>query len=193
MLVPSFTPDQYQYIMKILDNDNASQQMNMVSMAGMTQTFVTSLSSKSSSTCLDTPSWVVDSGATNHIVYSLGSLLNFTSIRSHFDEVYLPNGQTTKVQHISTVKNFDNCTLSNVLHMPLFEYNLLSVSKLTKKLQCCVSFYPHFCLFQDLCTGRVKGIGKEKEGLYILPSTMKLSPVKDTTPSSFCSTSTQIL
>lgn len=33
-----------------------------------------------------------------------------------------------------------------------------------------VAFYPTFCLFQDLSNGRVLGIGKEEEGLYLLTS-----------------------
>ena len=50
----------------------------------------------------------------------------------------------------------------------MFKHNLLSVSQLTKDLHCFSSFYPDFFLFQDLYTGKVKGIGKVKDGLYIL-------------------------
>ena len=50
----------------------------------------------------------------------------------------------------------------------MFKHNLLSVSQLTKDLHCFASFYPDFFLFQDLYTGKVKGIGKVKDGLYIL-------------------------
>ncbi|XP_070046299.1 uncharacterized protein [Nicotiana tomentosiformis] len=43
-----------------------------------------------------------------------------------------------------------------------------SVSKLTKELKYMVGFFPDFCVFQDLFSGQVKGIGKEEHGLYIL-------------------------
>ena len=58
--------------------------------------------------------------------------------------------------------------LENVLFIPDFKYNLLSVSKITRELNCFVSFYPGFCLFQDLTSGTLKGIGKESDGLYII-------------------------
>lgn len=32
----------------------------------------------------------------------------------------------------------------------------------------CVSFFPGFCVFQDLLTGKVRAIGNETEGLYTL-------------------------
>lgn len=52
--------------------------------------------------------------------------------------------------------------------MPGFKFNLLSVSKITKELCCSVTFYPEFCTFQDLYSGKVIGIGREHEGLYWL-------------------------
>ncbi|MDV3170447.1 MAG: GAG-pre-integrase domain-containing protein [Candidatus Phytoplasma australasiaticum] len=45
----------------------------------------------------------------------------------------------------------------------------MSVSQITKQLQCSVKFFLEFCIFQDLFTGRVKGIGRLTGGLYILP------------------------
>lgn len=39
---------------------------------------------------------------------------------------------------------------------------------MTRELQCSVLFFPHFCIFQDLCTGKVRGIGKEEGDIYLL-------------------------
>jgi len=61
--------------------------------------------------------------------------------------------------------------VKDVLLVPDFKFNMLSVSKATKQLSCFVSFYPDFCVFQDLHSGKVKGIGKEKGGLYIFKGT----------------------
>lgn len=58
--------------------------------------------------------------------------------------------------------------LKNVLHVPDFKFNLMSVSKLTRDLSCAAIFLPELCMFQDLYNGRVKGIDKEDEGLYVL-------------------------
>ncbi|XP_060183180.1 uncharacterized protein LOC132613151 [Lycium barbarum] len=50
-----------------------------------------------------------------------------------------------------------------------FKYNLLSlVSKITTELDCAVLFFPYFCVFPELSSGKVIGIGKKEDGLYIL-------------------------
>lgn len=105
LFVPSFTPDQYHYIMKILNKDSAPQD-NTVNMAGTTQDSKTNFNIKCLFVGSETSQWVVDTGATNHMVYSLKSLINFIPAPSDSNQVYLPNGQTTKVQHIGTVKIF---------------------------------------------------------------------------------------
>ncbi|KAH0654321.1 hypothetical protein KY289_031999 [Solanum tuberosum] len=45
---------------------------------------------------------------------------------------------------------------SKQINMKDFKFNRLSVSKITKELSCFVSFYPGFCVFQELSSGRVK-------------------------------------
>ena len=42
------------------------------------------------------------------------------------------------------------------------------MSKLTRTLNCNISFFLGYCLFQDLLTKRVIGRGQESRGLYIL-------------------------
>lgn len=44
----------------------------------------------------------------------------------------------------------------------------MPVSALTKNLCCCITFYPSYCVFQDLRTGQRIGGGTENNGLYIL-------------------------
>ena len=53
--------------------------------------------------------------------------------------------------------------LSSILSLPNFSFNLVSVSKLTRTLKYCVSFFSTYCLFQDFMTKRIIG-----GGLYIL-------------------------
>ncbi|XP_069152699.1 uncharacterized protein [Solanum lycopersicum] len=47
--------------------------------------------------------------------------------------------------------------------------SLLSVSKITKDLQCAVCLYLNFVTIQDLSSGQVKEIGREQAGLYLIP------------------------
>lgn len=48
----------------------------------------------------------------------------------------------------------------HVLSLPKLPFNLISVSKLTRDLNCCILFFPNHCLFCDLGTHKV--IGKER-------------------------------
>ena len=61
-----------------------------------------------------------------------------------------------------------NRTLHSVLHVPNLSCNLVSISKLTRDLQCVVKFFPSYCEFQDLHLGRMIGSAKECDGLYHL-------------------------
>jgi hypothetical protein len=57
-------------------------------------------------------------------------------------------------------------TLNHVLYIPSFKCNLLSISRLTKTLQCSVTFFPSFCVLQDLKSKKLIGIGELRDGLY---------------------------
>ena len=85
--------------------------------------------------------WVIDTGATNHIVYSIHLLTDFTVVNC---VVALPNGETALVTHIGSICLFENLVLTNVLCVPSFSFNLLSVSQLTKKMHCCLIFLSTF-------------------------------------------------
>lgn len=53
-------------------------------------------------------------------------------------------------------------------YVPKLSINLLSIPKLTTDLNCKVVFYPNYCVFQKLVTGKTIGLAKERECLYIL-------------------------
>uniref|UniRef100_A0A2N9FSY0 Integrase catalytic domain-containing protein n=1 Tax=Fagus sylvatica TaxID=28930 RepID=A0A2N9FSY0_FAGSY len=121
----------------------------------------------SGNTCLhssSTPSWVIDSGASDHMTGN-SSLLSHTSSPCSPSFVTVANGTKTPVQGKGTVTTSD-LTLSDVLYLPEFPFNLLSVHKLTLALNCSVAFYPSHCEFQDLKTKRMIGGGFVKDGLY---------------------------
>jgi uncharacterized membrane protein YgcG len=121
----------------------------------------------SSNTCLhssSSPSWVIDSGASDHMTGNSSLLSNISNPCSPFS-VTVANGTKTPVQGIGTVST-PNLTFSNVLYLPEFPFNLLSVHKLTVALRCSIAFFPSYCVFQDLKTKRTIGGGFEKDGLY---------------------------
>ena len=46
-------------------------------------------------------------------------------------------------------------------------FNLISISQITRDLNCCISFYLGNCLFHDLVTKKIIGKGHELRGFYI--------------------------
>ena len=70
--------------------------------------------------------WVIDTRATDHMVHFISC---FTSISTTLNTyVNLPNGEIASVTHISTVRISERLTLYNVLCVPSFSFNLISVS-----------------------------------------------------------------
>lgn len=115
--------------------------------------------------------WIIDSGATCHMTYKLDRLCHASRCVNKM--VYLPNGEAAQVSHTGCCSTVDGKILDNVLVVPAFKHNLLSVSKLTRQLNCSVNFFPEFFVLQDLSNGKVKGIGKEIDGLYYLPAALQ--------------------
>lgn len=111
--------------------------------------------------------WVIDSGATNHMT---GNPNIFSSFRPHKapSPVTVADGSTCNSVGYGTVKPTSIITLSSVLSLPKLAFNLISVSKVTRDLNCWISFFPDYCLFRDLVTNQVIGKGHLSGDLYIL-------------------------
>ncbi|OIT36672.1 hypothetical protein A4A49_51924, partial [Nicotiana attenuata] len=112
---------------------------------------------------------MADTGATNHMIGNKDLLHNGTQTENA-GQVQLPTGDSAKITHVGDCQLSGGDTIKNVLCVPTFKFNLLSVSKVTKDLNCFASFFPTFCVFQDLWSGRVKEIGREEDGLYTMIS-----------------------
>jgi len=106
-------------------------------------------------TCLhglqDKNSWVIDSRATDHMSYA--SVGNKERLKG--PKIYLPSGQTSDISSKGHVQLANGLQLKDVLHVPTFKYNLLSISKLVTDNQCFVTFYPTFYLIQDCASKKL--------------------------------------
>ncbi|KAL4632300.1 hypothetical protein ACB092_04G039700, partial [Castanea dentata] len=111
--------------------------------------------------------WVIDSSATDHMTGTSG-LLSDLEQSSSLPNVTLANGSTTTVFGLGTVNLSPNLSLFSVLYIPDFPFNFLSISKLTKILNCAAILLSTHCIFQDLKTGKIIGGGHEAGGLYYL-------------------------
>ena len=117
-------------------------------------------------TAFNGETWVLDTGATDHIIHFVTLFTKITSSISTF--VQLPNGEKVTVTHIGTIQITSTLILENVLCVPFFSFNLISVSKLTKCLSCCLVFLSKFCFIQDLSCWKTIGVGKLHNNLYLL-------------------------
>ena len=91
----------------------------------------------------DRCTWVLDTGATDHFVCSVDLLTSITATMQSL--VQLPNGESAQVTHIGTVTLSSSLTLTNVLCVPSFSFNLLSVSTLTLSQPYCLVFLSTYC------------------------------------------------
>ena len=112
--------------------------------------------------------WIIDSRATHHMTGNSSLFSTFQSQPSP-SIVTLANGSQSCVLGSGTIVLTPSIPLTSVLSLPNFSFNLMSVSKLTRALlKCYISFFPDFCLFQDLMTKQIIGRDCESGGLYIL-------------------------
>nr|DAD23016.1 TPA_asm: hypothetical protein HUJ06_024479 [Nelumbo nucifera] len=78
--------------------------------------------------------------------------------------IHLPNGSTIFATHKGSIC-LGSHTTTDVLHLPNFTCNLLSINKLTQQLNCVVVFFPTFCVLQDLDSRTVIGVGHLHNGI----------------------------
>lgn len=110
--------------------------------------------------------WILDSGATDHIVSSSKKLT--CNKNGSMISVLLPNGEKTQISSTGSIPLNSHYILHDVLCIPNFKVDLMSISRLTWGLNCSVTFYPYWCILQDLVSRKVIGLGKQRKGLYYL-------------------------
>ena len=101
----------------------------------------------------------------------------FTTFQSHpsSSTVTLANGSTSCVLGSKTIHLIPLITLTSVMSLPQFSFNLISVNKLTHSLNYSISFFLDHCLIQDLSTKQIIGRGRESGSLYILETEVSKS------------------
>ena len=140
-----------------LTNQVSSKPLSSVTTSG--NHFIFSLRSHSNS-------WILDTGATDHICCSLELFTTYTSISPI--QIRLPNGSHTCASLAGSVCLSDDLVLHGVLYLPSFSFNLISVTKLTSSLCCRLIFTNCACKIQDLSSSKMIGYAEVEHGLYVL-------------------------
>ena len=76
----------------------------------------------------------------------------------------IANGSFSSIVGKGLIKISEMINLKFVLHVPKLACNLLSVSKLSKDSNCCVTFFESHCIFQDQNSGRTIGSARMING-----------------------------
>ncbi|GJR85391.1 hypothetical protein Tco_0209402 [Tanacetum coccineum] len=115
--------------------------------------------------------WVVESGANQHMTASAKSLINVVDVSNLGLTIGHPNGTKVKIVKIGDLKLNDYVTLFNVLVIPEYIVNLLSIHRLTKDSKFFVGFDENKCYIQDLNRNMIVGTGDMNGGLYLFDAT----------------------
>ena len=112
-------------------------------------------------------SWIIDTGASDHMTFDLNLFSNAKSLPTPIS-ITPPDGTLKPVTTIGDIPLSSTLKLQNVLYVPDFKYNLLSVEKFLTDNHYCSIFYPSYCVFQDLSTKQIMAVGQKAGGLYTL-------------------------
>lgn len=131
------------------------------------------------STPLSPIDWILDTGTTNHVTTDLNDLSSYAYTGS--DALHVGNGQGLSIQNIGSCSLLFASffiKLLDVLHVPLFSRNLISVSRLLfDNPSILMEFYLSSCLFKDLRTKAILHQVTSVNGLFhLIPPSSSSSP-----------------
>ncbi|KAG5616996.1 hypothetical protein H5410_016820 [Solanum commersonii] len=121
------------------------------------------------SVSLSSISWILDSGASEHMTSDINLLFNITMLPKPV-YVNLPNSTRALVLQSGSVHLLPSLTLKNVMFAPSFNYNLLSVYRLCFQFNSILIFSVFGAILQDPSMKRPLVLGKVNRGLYLLES-----------------------
>ncbi|KAI0494727.1 hypothetical protein KFK09_024870 [Dendrobium nobile] len=112
--------------------------------------------------------WYLDSGASSHMTKSLENL-SISNPYQGSDSITIGDGSNVSIAHsgkglLPTPSR--KLTLSHILHTPALQYNLLSISQLTRDNNISIMFEPNGFILKDLTTQQILLKGPCKNGLY---------------------------
>ncbi|PNX55486.1 hypothetical protein L195_g049115, partial [Trifolium pratense] len=164
--IATFSSQEYQALMALLKSNSQNAGEGTSQVNSITKVIASSYCNDKQGigfTPLNT--WILDSGATDHICASLSLFTSYRQVKAI--PVKLPNGNTVITDTVGDICITSELILKDVLYMPYFRYNLISVSRVTHDLDCKFVFTNTMCIIQNALQ-RTIGLGKLQHGLYYL-------------------------
>lgn len=100
--------------------------------------------------------WIMDSGASDHISYSLHNFTYVKPVNNCF--VQLPNNKKIPISHIGIVKISSSLKLRNVQCVPSFKFNFVSIRQIASDKKTCLLFTDKHCLIQEIPSWTMIGV-----------------------------------
>ncbi|KAL2926280.1 Retrovirus-related Pol polyprotein from transposon RE2 [Bienertia sinuspersici] len=113
--------------------------------------------------------WLLDSGATDHICCDLNSFSSYFPCSKPYHSIMIPNGKRVFITHKVSVVLNDDIQIDNVLFVPEFKFNLISVHKLCQEMKCQLLFTSDKCFLQHH-QGTTIQLGNLDASLYAVGS-----------------------
>ena len=158
-----FTQEQYQSILELIQQSKLTSQANSIS----TSPFILNTHSHPENG-KNSQLWILDTGATDHIAFDLSIFISHNTIVPI--HVSLPNGSHVTASISGSIALSPNLVLHNVLYIPSFHVNLISIAKLVHTNNCVVHFTNDSCKILQNQSMEVIGTTRLQRGLYVLHS-----------------------
>ena len=114
-------------------------------------------------------SWIIDTGASNHMTGSLHYMSEIESMPPIL--IKLPDGRLTQSTQQGKVCLGSHLSLQNVYYVDGLKCHLISVSQLNRDRACVFQITDKLCVIQDRTTRMLIGAAEQKDGLYFFRST----------------------
>ncbi|XP_074326857.1 uncharacterized protein LOC141664804 [Apium graveolens] len=167
------TPEICSQLMQLLKSSQPLSENTSTPNTFSSANFVGTLTTLSSVVCFSNStnaSWILDSGASDHMCFQKNLFFSLSPL-SQSITISMHNGQVLSIDFVGTVPVTPDITLTDVLFVPHFKYNLLSVSKLIQSLNYSVMFTHNGCYLQGPSLRKPLEIGESQRGLYMLHPT----------------------
>ena len=155
ILEPKFSDEEYKIYLKLKSRRQApSFTRSILSKAYISQT----LECQSS--------WIIGLDASNHIFGNVSLFFSISHPKTHV--ITLANLSNVTSQGVCQISLSSSLNLKNAFFVPNCPLNLISLSQLTKSLNCSITFNDNSFIIQDRSIGRLITEGHEFGGLYYL-------------------------
>jgi len=109
-------------------------------------------------------SWILDTGATDHVTYLRNAFVNFHEIKPI--KIILPNESFLYANYVGTVHITQSLIIYDVFYIPNFTLNIIFVQKLIKHSDVQCLFFHDKCLIKNSHTLKMVGLARLSDGLY---------------------------